>query len=115
MPQALYCRTDTQLSVELMYIICIYMKYTYYVEVSVSEWNSSYELTNDLPLLFPTRGGCVWCDNIGLVSLILLGWELRASYITVLCVQAVMILSPLLLMPSLYSHLKNFTLLVPYF
>ena len=50
------------------------------------------------------------CDNIGLVALILLGWELHASYITVLCVQAVMILSPLLFMPSLYSHsnLKNF-------
>ena len=44
------------------------------------------------------------CDNIGLVALILLGWELRASSITVLCVQAVMILSPLLFMPSLYSH-----------
>ena len=39
-----------------------------------------------------------------------LGWELRASSITVLCVQAVMILSPSLFMPSLYSHsnLKNF-------
>ena len=49
----------------------------------------------------------VWCDNIGLMSLILLGWELRASYITVLCVQAVMILSSLLFMPSLYSH-SNF-------
>ena len=50
------------------------------------------------------------CDNIGLVALILLGWELRASSITVLCVQAVMILSPLLFMPSLYSHSnsKNF-------
>ena len=50
------------------------------------------------------------CDNIGPVALILLGWELRASYITVQCVQAVMILSPLLFMPSLYSHsnLKNF-------
>ena len=49
----------------------------------------------------------VWCDNIGLVALILLGWELRASYITVQCVQAFMILSPL---PSLYSHSnsKNF-------
>ena len=54
------------------------------------------------------------CDNIGLVALLLLGWELRASSITVLCVQAVMILSPLLFMPSLYSHSnsKNFTLLV---
>ena len=50
------------------------------------------------------------CDNIGLVALILLGWELRASSITVLCVQAVMILSPLLFMPSLYCHSnsKNF-------
>ena len=50
------------------------------------------------------------CDNIGLVALILLGWELRASSITVLCVQAVKILSPLLFMPSLYSHSnsKNF-------
>ena len=50
------------------------------------------------------------CDNIGLVALILLGWELRASSITVLCVEAVMILSPLLFMPFLYSHSnsKNF-------
>ena len=39
-----------------------------------------------------------------------LDWELCASSITVLCVQAVMILSPSLFMPSLYSHsnLKNF-------
>ena len=62
------------------------------------------------------------CDNIGLVALILLGWELHASYITLLCVQAIMILftllcvqaimilSSLLFMPPLYSHsnLKNF-------
>ena len=49
------------------------------------------------------------------MALILLGWELRASSITVLCVQAVMILSPLLFMPSLYSILirRIFTLLVP--
>ena len=46
------------------------------------------------------------CDNIGLVSLILLGWELRVSYITVLCVQGNLILSPLLFMPSLYSTFK---------
>ena len=41
------------------------------------------------------------------MALIFLGWELRASYITVLCVQTVMMLSPL---PSLYSHstLKKF-------
>ena len=38
------------------------------------------------------------------MALILLGWELRASYITVLCVQAVLILPPLLFMPSLHSH-----------
>ena len=48
---------------------------------------------------------CVLCDNIGLVSLILLGWELRVSYITVLCLQGILILSPLLFMPSLYSTL----------
>ena len=41
------------------------------------------------------------------MALILLGWELRASSITVLCVQAVMILSPLPFMPSLYSHSKS--------
>ena len=39
--------------------------------------------------------------------MILLGWELHASYITVLCVQAVMILSSLLFMPS-HSNLKTF-------
>ena len=36
------------------------------------------------------------CDNIGLVSLILLGWELR--------VQGIPILSLLIFMPSLYSN-----------
>ena len=43
------------------------------------------------------------------------GIELRASSITVLCVQAVMILSPLLFMPSLYSHSnsKNFYITCP--
>ena len=52
---------------------------------------------------------------IGLVALVLLGWELRASSITVLCVQAVMILSPLLFMPSLHSHSnsKNFYITCP--
>ena len=40
-----------------------------------------------------------------LVSLILLGWELYVSYITVLCVQGIPILSPSLFMPSLYSTL----------
>ena len=47
----------------------------------------------------------VWCDNIGLVSSILLGWELHVSSITVLCVQGIPILSPLLFVPSLYSTL----------
>ena len=49
------------------------------------------------------------------MALLLLGWELRASSITVLCVQAVMILSPLLFMPSLYSHSnsKNFYITCP--
>ena len=47
----------------------------------------------------------VWCENIGFVSLILLGWELHVSYITVLCVQGIPILSPLLFVPSLYSTL----------
>ena len=37
MPQALYCRRDTQLSLELMYIINT--QCSCYVEVSVSEWN----------------------------------------------------------------------------
>ena len=38
------------------------------------------------------------------ISLILLGWELRASYITVLGAQTIpILLSPLLFMPSLYS------------
>ena len=52
----------------------------------------------------------VWCNNIGLVSLILLGWELHVSYITVLCVQGIAILSPLLFVPSYIPHynFKNF-------
>ena len=47
------------------------------------------------------------------MALLLLGWELRAFSVTVLCVQAVMILSPLLFMPSLYSrsNSKNFYIL----
>ena len=40
---------------------------------------------------------------VRLVSLILLSWELHVSYITVLCVQGIPILSPLHFMPSLYS------------
>ena len=47
------------------------------------------------------------CDNIGLVSLILLGWELRVSYITVLCVQGIPILSPLLLCHPYIPHSIN--------
>ena len=48
------------------------------------------------------------------MALIRLGWELCASSIPVLCVQVVMILSPLLFMPSLYSYSNSiFTLLVP--
>ena len=50
--------------------------------------------------MYTTPSAVCLCDNIGLVSLILLGWELRVSYITVLCVQGIPILSPL---PSLYS------------
>ena len=34
-----------------------------------------------------------------------LGWELHVSYITVVCVQGIPILSPLLFMSSLYSTL----------
>ena len=55
--------------------------------------------------MYTTPSAVCLCDNIGLVSLILLGWELHVSYITVLCVQGIPILSPSLLMPSLYSTL----------
>ena len=44
--------------------------------------------------------GSVGATIIGLVSLILLGWELHVSYITV---QGIPILSPLIFMPSLHS------------
>ena len=55
-------------------------------------------ILNDLPGLTSCR-----CDNIGLVSLILLGWELHVLY------HCIPILSLLIFMPSLYSHcnLKN--------
>ena len=53
--------------------------------------------------MYTTPSAVCLCDNIGLVSLILLGWELHVSYITVVCVQGIPILSPLLFMPSLYS------------
>ena len=55
--------------------------------------------------MYTTPSAVCLCDNIGLVSLILLGWELHVSYITVVCVQGIPILSPLLFMPSLYSTL----------
>ena len=56
------------------------------------------------------------CNNIGLVALILLGWELRASSITVLCVYTSrhdlvsFLCHCMLFMPSLYSrsNSKNF-------
>ena len=51
------------------------------------------------------------CDNIGLVALILLGWELRASSITVLCVQAVMhdlVSFAFYAIPIFHSNSKNF-------
>ena len=38
--------------------------------------------------------------------------KLPVSYITVLCVQGIPVLSPQLFMPSLYSNLKKFNLLV---
>ena len=56
--------------------------------------------------MYTTPSTVCLCDNIGLVSLILLGWELHVSYITVLCVQGIPILSPSLYMPSLYSTLE---------
>ena len=55
--------------------------------------------------MYTTPSAVCLCDNIGLVSLIILGWELHVSYITVLCVQGIPILSPSLFMPSLYSTL----------
>ena len=53
-----------------------------------------------------SQNGYYFFPPWGTPALILLDWELRASYITVLCVQAIMILSPLLFMPS-HSDLKN--------
>ena len=120
MTQALYCRTDRQLSLELMYIIHVHEIHNVHVVCagySVSELNRSnfsYQVCSIWPMiyLFSFQHAVVvqflivmiiWCDNIGLVSLILLSWELCTSYITVLCVQAITILSPLLFMPSLYS------------
>ena len=47
--------------------------------------------------MYITLSAVYLCDNTGLVSLILSGWELHASYITVLCVQAITILC---LLPS---------------
>ena len=56
----------------------------------------------------------VWCDNVGLVSLILLSWELHVSYLY-LCTMCTRhpILSPLLFMPSLYSTF-TFTLFLSF-
>ena len=50
------------------------------------------------------------CDNIGLVSLILLGWELHVSYITVLCVQDIPILSLAFYAIPIF-HIRIFNLL----
>ena len=59
-------------------------------------------ILNDLPRLTSSR-----CDNIGLVSLILLGWKLRVLYHCTMCIRHLDLVS----LPSLYSHsnLKNFT------
>ena len=56
MPQALYCRRDTQLSLELMYIIRTWnTQCSCYVEVSVSEWNRyncSYHVCSIWPMIY---------------------------------------------------------------
>ena len=55
------------------------------------------------------------CDNIGLVLLILLRWELRVLYHCTMCSRlGIPILSLLIFMPSLYSHsnLKNSCILI---
>ena len=55
------------------------------------------------------------CDNIGLVSLIYLGWELSvvymSMYVTVLCLQAILILSAYFLCQPYIplSNSKNFS------
>ena len=54
--------------------------------------------------MYTTPSAVCLCDSIGLVSLIRLGWELRVSYITVLCVQGIPMLSPILFMPSPIFH-----------
>ena len=57
--------------------------------------------------MYTTPSAVCLCDT--LVSLILLGWELRVSYITVPCVQGIPILSPPLFTP-LYSHILDLRL-----
>ena len=64
----------------------------------------------------------VWCDNIGLVSLIYLGWELCVvymnMYVTVLCLQAIPILSASFLCQSyipLFNSKDFFIYLSPFF
>ena len=55
-------------------------------------------ILNNLPGLTSCR-----CDNIGLASLILLGWELRVLYHCTMCTRHLDLVSPDF-MPSLYSH-----------
>ena len=59
----------------------------------------------------PVFSSCC-CDNIGLVLLILLGCELRVSYITVLCVRGFLILSPLIFFAIPIYHIRFLHLLV---
>ena len=57
----------------------------------------------------------MWCDNIGLVSLIYLGWEfICVVCITLLCVQPIPILSAFFVL-SLNSTFEFFIYLSPLF
>ena len=54
-----------------------------------------------LPLFFDVVH--VWCDNIGLVLLIYLGWELCVVYVSIICLQAIPILSASVFVPVFIS------------
>ena len=85
MPQALYCHRDTQMSLELMYIIHVHEIHIMQRSVSPSGiayikfvQSDHFSFQHVVVVKFHHLMG-----QYGFVSVILLGWELHASYITV--------------------------------
>ena len=80
MCQMLRANPPPPLNVNLMLsmtLTCLWMPPVWFI--------SSHFYTQELLLWWLCSFVVVWCDNIGLVSLILLGWELRVLYHCTMC------------------------------